>query len=66
MNESPSFEKAIQRLEEVVALLESGKCSLDESLALFDEGTKLVSRCTKTLQEAEQKILRLNEVIAEE
>ncbi len=54
-----TFEKAMTRLEQIVAYLESGKCSLDESLQLFEEGTKLAAYCSKSLKEAEQKIVKL-------
>lgn len=54
-----TFEKAMARLEQIVASLESGRCSLDDSLKLFEEGTKLTAYCTKMLKEAEQKIVKL-------
>ena len=54
-----TFEKAITRLEQIVSTLESGRCSLDDSLKLFEEGTKLTAYCTKTLKAAEQKIVKL-------
>jgi len=54
-----TFEKAMVRLEEIVAKLEGGQCSLDESLKLFEEGTKLTAFCGKALRSAEQKITRL-------
>lgn len=54
-----TFEKAMTRLEQIVAKLESGQCSLDESLQLFEEGTKLSAYCSKLLKEAEQKITKL-------
>ncbi|MBR2338713.1 MAG: exodeoxyribonuclease VII small subunit [Clostridia bacterium] len=59
MSSELTFETAMQRLEEIVTLLENGKCSLDESMKLFDEGTKLATFCSGTLKEAEQKILQL-------
>lgn len=59
MNEKITFEQAMQRLEEIVNQLETGKCSLDESMKLFDEGTKLVAFCSGTLKTAEQKIIEL-------
>ena len=55
-----TFEKAMTRLEQIVAKLESGQCSLDESLQLFEEGTKLSAYCSKLLKEAEQKIVKLS------
>ena len=54
-----TFEKAMTRLEQIVAKLESGQCSLDESLKLFEDGTKLAAYCSKSLKEAEQKIVKL-------
>lgn len=51
-----SYEEAITALENIVAKLESGEASLDESLKLFEEGTKLAAYCQKALDTAEQKI----------
>ena len=55
-----SFEENISRLEEIVGLLEKGEAPLADSLALFEEGTKLVSACTKMLDQAEQKVVKLS------
>ena len=57
-----TFEKAMARLEQIVAALESGKASLDDSLKLFEEGTKLTAYCSRLLKEAEQKIVKLTDV----
>ncbi len=54
-----SFEKSINRLEELVAKLESGELSLEDSMKLFEEGTGLVADCMKKLDAAEQKVLLL-------
>ncbi len=51
-----SYEKSVIRLEEITALLEDGKLSIDESLKLFSEATEILSNCTKYLDSAEQKI----------
>ena len=56
---SITFEQAMTRLEQIVATLESGRCSLDDSMKLFEEGAKLTSFCQKALQSAEQKIIKL-------
>ena len=53
------------RLEEIVARLESGNCTLDESLKLFEEGTKLTAFCNESLKAAEQKITQLTLKVAE-
>ena len=61
-----SFEAAMSRLEEIVATLESGKCTLDDSLKQFEEGTKLTALCAKQLKTAEQKIVKLTDAGGEE
>ena len=53
------FEESMTRLEEIVSILERGESTLDESLALFEEGTKLAAACSKQPDQAEQKILKL-------
>ncbi|MEA4993427.1 MAG: exodeoxyribonuclease VII small subunit [Oscillibacter sp.] len=57
--EPQTFERQIARLEEIVARMEKGDGSLADSLALFDEGTALITSCSKLLDEAEQKVVRL-------
>ena len=54
-----TFETAMARLEQIVKTLESGECSLDDSMKLFEEGTKLTAFCSKSLKAAEQKIVKL-------
>ena len=54
-----TFEENMARLEALVAQLERGDAPLSESLALFEEGAKLVSQCRKELDEAEQKVVKL-------
>lgn len=55
-----SFEDAMKRLEEIAEKLENGQASLDESLALYEEGIALVRHCTGKLDTAEQKIRTLD------
>ena len=57
--EPKSFEENIARLEEIVSLLERGDARLADSLALFEEGTRLASACSAMLDEAEQKVVKL-------
>ena len=54
-----TFEQQIQRLEEIVAALEKGDAQLADSLALFEEGTKLIAACSKQLDQAEQQVVKL-------
>jgi exodeoxyribonuclease VII small subunit len=54
-----AFEPSMTRLEEIVRLLEGGTQTLEESLALFEEGVKLSRRCLAVLNDAERKVERL-------
>lgn len=54
-----TYEKAISRLEEIVTALEKNEASLEESLKLFEEGTKLTAFCSDKLKNAQQKITEL-------
>lgn len=59
------FEKALERLEEIVNLLESGDAPLDKSLSLFEEGVKLVKLCNEKLEIAESTVKQLINVDGE-
>jgi exodeoxyribonuclease VII small subunit len=52
----PSFEQAIQRLEKIVADMESAELPLEDVLKKYEEGTRLVRFCAQKLDEAEKKI----------
>lgn len=54
-----SFEKAFERLEEILEKMNSGKTPLEESLKLFEEAEKLIRTCSTRLNAAEQKIEQL-------
>lgn len=54
-----NYEKSVKRLEEIVALLETGGQPLEKTLELFSEGTALINSCGKYLDDAQQKITKL-------
>ena len=54
-----SFEESMQRLDEIVKGLEKGDVTLNDSMALFEEGTALIRRCSEMLDSAEQQVVRL-------
>ncbi len=56
---SPSFEEALHELEEIVARMDSGQLSLDESLKQFERGVELSRICQTSLKAAEQKVEQL-------
>ena len=56
MENGLSFEKAMERMEEIIALLEEGELDLDKSLEVFEEGIRLYRNLSRRLKEAEGRI----------
>ena len=54
-----SFEQNMQRLEQIVRVLERGDAPLEESLKLFQEGTELVRVCGGLLDNAELQVKKI-------
>jgi len=50
------FEDDLTKLEAVVERLERGDLTLDESVHLFEEGTKLSAACKQELEQAEGRV----------
>lgn len=50
------FESVLEKLQGIVRELESGECSLEDSLKKFEEGMSLAKNCQDRLNQAEQKI----------
>lgn len=59
MTQEQSFEQALKRLEEIVRQMEQGSVPLADSLKLFEEGTALAAQCSRELDQAELKVVRL-------
>lgn len=55
-DKAPTFETALDRLEEIVGEMESAQLPLDELLTKFEEGNKLATFCQEQLQAAEKRI----------
>lgn len=51
-----SFEDALKELERIVARLESGDASLDDSIKLYERGDRLRLRCAERLDAAQARI----------
>tara|TARA_B100000927_G_C16437130_1_gene458112 strand:+ start:128 stop:340 length:213 start_codon:yes stop_codon:yes gene_type:complete len=64
MTEEINYSNAIERLEEIVQALERGGITLDETLALYEEGAKLLEFCQQELANAEGKLneMRLSDI----
>ena len=56
MEKEIKFEKAMERLEEIVQTLEKGDMPLEDSLKVFEEGIKLSKTCMAKLDEAEKRV----------
>ncbi len=54
--EAPSFEKALEELEAIVARMEDGNLALDESLAAYQRGAQLIKLCEARLTDAQARI----------
>ncbi len=54
-----TFEQALQKLEQIVAAIESGKIGLEESIEKYAEGARLIGYCRSVLDSAEKKIQML-------
>jgi len=60
----PTFQESMERLEEVVRLLEEGSRPLEESISLYEEGQILVKRCEEILKNARLKVEELGKETA--
>lgn len=57
--ENPGFEAALNRLNEIVARIEGESLELDDSLALFEEGVRLLRHAESVLEGADHRIRQL-------
>lgn len=55
-DECPSFEEALEELQQIVGDLEDGTLGLEESMRRFEKGIGLLRSCYQTLEQAEQRI----------
>ncbi|MBD2864478.1 exodeoxyribonuclease VII small subunit [Paenibacillus oceani] len=60
-DEPVSFEQAMDKLEQIVAKLESGDVPLEKAIELFQEGMSLSHLCGQKLEQVERKIETLLE-----
>jgi exodeoxyribonuclease VII small subunit len=54
-----TFEKAIEELESIVKRLEGGQVPLEESVAIYERGQALKSRCEELLKQAEARVEKI-------
>lgn len=56
-----TFQQSIDRLEEIVVVMEQNTVSIEESLALYKEGMQLSVQCGLYLNAIEQEVKQLQE-----
>jgi len=54
--QEPTLEKSLERLEEIVRLLEEGEADLEKSIELYAEGRRLGKACLERLERLETRI----------
>ena len=62
----PTFEEALAKLETLADEIEKGQVGLEESIAKYEEGMKLLQHCRDVLSAAEQRIVKLQPDAAQE
>ena len=61
LDSAASYEQAFSELEQIVAQMESGQMSLENSLSAYKRGNALLEFCQKSLADVEQQVRILNE-----
>lgn len=64
-NTSPTFEVALDQLQQVVRKLESGELTLEQSLQSFEDGVRLTKHCQEQLATAEKRVELLTRTTAD-
>lgn len=62
MSQEVNFEKELNRLKEIVSLIQQKELSLDQSLKLYEEGNKIVKLLNEELKKAEEKVEKVIEI----
>ena len=56
MSEKLDFKQKLERLDEILNLINNKETTIDESLKLYEEGKNIVKTLEDSLKEAEEKI----------
>lgn len=59
LRDNLKFEDALKRLDAIVEAMESGEIGLEESIARYEEAMLLKAHCQRILDEAEQRIRKI-------
>ena len=61
-----SFEEAMNQLETLIERIESGEVGLEESIAEYERGVKLIQRCKGVLAASEQRVEELSKQLRDQ
>ncbi len=56
INEELTVEAALERMDEISAVIENGEISLNESVKLFEEAAMLYAFCNERLSELDERV----------
>lgn len=65
MKEDLTYEQAMEKLQKIVTSLESGDVTLEESIKLYEEAFQLAQICSRKLEDAKQKVIKIDEFLKE-
>ncbi|MBQ5332361.1 MAG: exodeoxyribonuclease VII small subunit [Oscillospiraceae bacterium] len=52
-----SFEKSVERVDEIIGKLSEGDVPLEEAIELYKTGASELAKCRKLLEEAEKAVM---------
>lgn len=52
-----SLEEGFEGLDDIIVDLQSGELSLEDSFKKYEEGMKLIKKCTETIDKVEKKLI---------
>ena len=53
---TPTFESALERIEQIAGRMETGELPLDDLIVAYEEGLRLIRFCSERLDEAEKRL----------
>ncbi len=59
--DEPGFEHAISEVEAIIERIEGGELGLEEQIAAYERGARLLGRCRSVLAQAEQRVRRIDD-----
>ena len=58
-NKTIDFEKSLNRLDEIAKAIESANLPLEETISLFEEGSRIIKELETSLKNAEERIAQV-------